>query len=525
MNDDKNKKINVNGEKNIFITILKSLIVIVLAFIQIIELVIVYNTTKHIYNYATVIFWLLKLTVVLYILYKHSNPEYKVSWILFIAFLPVAGIVAYLLWGNGNLRKKKENNLNKLDEKTNKYLEYKNIEEEILSIDKSRYLQAKYLTNVTGYPCYKAEHIEYFDMGEKYFESLKEDLKNAKSYILIEYFLIAKGKLWNEISEILKGKSLQGVKINIIVDSFGCLKSKPKNFVYEMKKYGINVKFFNVITSFANGYVNYRDHRKIVVIDGTVAYTGGVNLADEYANIIERYGKWKDVGVKLVGKAAYSFSVMVLRSLQSSIKEKIDFNWYKNESDKNLKNINLSEKGYVIPFCDGPNNKKNPIENAYDQIINNAKDYVYITTPYLIIDEEILNAILISARSGVDVRIIVPHIPDKKLVNLVTKSFYQEILESGAKIYEYEPGFIHSKIIVSDNNVAMIGSANLDFRSFHVNFECAAWMYNTGTEITIKNDFDDTLKQCIQIDKEKWCKRSIIEKIVEIILSAFAPMM
>ena len=516
---------NLKGENNILFTILKGVIIVLLIALQIFEFWIVYNATKHIYNYTTFAFFALKLTVVLYILYKHSSPEYKLSWVVFITFLPIAGIVVYLLWGNSELRKKKEKSFNNIEKQSQKYLENLNIEKQILELDKSRYLQAKYITNVTGYPCYKGQDIQYFGSGEELFSNLKEDLKKANEYILIEFFLISEGKLWQEILDILKQKVSQGVRITIIVDSFGSLQRRPKNFVQNMKKIGIEVVMFNPFNTFTNGYFNYRDHRKIVVIDGVIAYTCGMNLADEYANIIERYGHWKDSGVKVVGKAALNYAIMVLRSLQSCKKESVDFKWYKDVRDICVNAVNTPTHGFLVSYSDGPNNKKNPVENIYVKMISNAKDYVYITTPYLILDETILNALLNSVRSGVDVKIILPHIPDKKIVNIVTKSYYQVLLEAGIKIYEYAPGFIHAKNIVSDDCCASIGSANMDFRSFHINFEAGVWMYKTGIEFDIKKDFENTLKESIEINYEEWKNRNIFLKAIEAILSAFAPMM
>ena len=528
MNDDVSKSklnANLNGENNIFFTILKGIIIVLLIALQIFEFFVVYNATKHIYNYAAFTFFTIKLCIVLYILYRHSSPEYKLSWIVFITFLPIAGIVVYLLWGNSELRKKKEKSLNNIEKQSQRYLENSNVEQQILNFDKSRYLEAKYITNVTGYPCYQNQEMQYFGSGEELFGNLKEDLKNANQYILMEFFLISEGKLWKEILEILKQKLSKGVKVTIITDSFGSLQRRPKHFVADMQKLGIDIVLFNPFTTFTNGYFNYRDHRKIVVIDGVIAYTCGMNLADEYANIIERYGHWKDSGVKIVGKAALNYTIMILRTLQSCKKEPIDFKWYKDVRDICVNAVNSPVHGFLVTYSDGPNNKKDPIENMYVKMINNAEDYVYITTPYLILDETILNALLSSVRSGVDVKIILPHIPDKKIVNIVTKSYYQVLLEAGVKVYEYAPGFIHSKNMVSDDCCASIGSANMDFRSLHINFEAGVWTYKTGIEFDIKKDFENTLKESIEINYNDWKNRNIFLKIIEAILSAFAPMM
>ncbi|MNP14808.1 Cardiolipin synthase [compost metagenome] len=258
-------------------------------------------------------------------------------------------------------------------------------------------------------------------------------------------------------------------------------------------------------------------------------------MADEYANIISKYGHWKDVGTKVVGTPAWSYCVMFLRTLQGILGDGIDYLWYKNIRDDILNDKNNEPKfaldkigeqeGYILGFADGPDNRKSPTESTYIQTINYAKEYVYITTPYFVIGETILAALLNSARSGVDVRIILPHIPDNKIIHTVTRSFYEVLLEAGVKVYEYEPGFIHAKTFVSDDEIAIIGTANLDFRSLHLNFECGTLIYKTGVEDKLKKDFLNTVEDCVQIDLAQWKKRSIFKKMTEAVLSAFAPML
>lgn len=520
------KKIRDKGEKKLILTIFKIIAVIVLVAIQIFFMTLVYTTAQGIYKYASFVFDIIKLILILYILYNHSSPEYKISWILLITFLPVVGVVVYFLWGNSKLRKKKEREFRKIRVDTSEHLHNsQDILEEIKQNDKYKYNQINYMNKVTGYPVYNNEGIEYFQLGEQFFESLKEDLKKAKKYILIEFFILSSGQLWDEIFEILKQKASEGVKIKIIIDSVGCLKRKPKKFKEQLSSYGIEVRVFNPLSPVISGYINYRDHRKIVVIDGVIAYTGGVNIADEYANIIERFGHWKDVGIKVVGKPCWSFAVMFLRNLEQTAKRKIDYEWYESISNEMLTTVNVKKEGYIVPICDGPDNRKNPIQSLYVQTINYAKDYVYITTPYFVISQDLLEAILTAARSGVDVRVILPHIPDKKLVQVATRSYYDVLLEAGVKVYEYKPGFIHSKTFIADDNTSIVGTANLDFRSAHLNFECLAWTYKTGIEKDIKNDFLQMLDYCVEVDLENWKKRKFITKVAEAVIFAFAPML
>lgn len=522
------KKGKKKGEKKLFFTCLKITSVVLLIVIQLALMALLYTTGRGIYTYARVAYDIIKICAILYLIYRHDSSAYKISWILFITFMPVVGLITFFLWGNSKLRKKKELEIRRVRVETENMLkESDEIIEEIAKKDKFKANQAKYTTNITGYPIYRNKGVEYFSIGEEFFDSLKKDLLKAKKYILIEFYIIAQGKLADEVFDILKQKVKEGVKVQLIVDSLGALFRFPKKVRDELEEAGIQIYVFNKLSVILSGYINYRDHRKIVVIDGVCSYTGGVNLADEYANIIERFGHWKDVGIKVTGEASWSFALMFLRTLEEMPNTQVDYEWYKKIRDESIKTWNLEEKkeGYILPLADGPDNRKNPIESIYIQTINYAKDYIYITTPYFIISESLLTALLNSARSGVDVRIILPHIPDKKMVQRVTRSYYEVLLEAGIKVYEYKPGFIHSKTFVTDDDTAIVGTANLDFRSMHLNFECINWMYKTGAEIDVKQDFEEMLNSCIEIDLNEWKKRSIFKKIWEAILTAFAPMM
>ena len=484
-------------------------------------MLLLYTTAHVIYMYARVVYIIAKIATVLYIIYHHDSAAYKISWIIFIMFVPIVGILAYILWGRSKMRMKKELEIRKVRVYSENLLQdSKNILEKIKKTDKYKYNQIEYMTKISGYPLYENGGVEYFDIGEKFFDSLKKDLMKAQKYILIEFFILEKGKLWDEVFAILKEKARQGVKIQIIIDSLGCLFKNNKDIKEELEAVGIELYKFNPFSPILSGYINYRDHRKIVVIDGKYGYTGGVNIADEYVNLVSKFGHWKDVGIKIEGEAVWSFAIMFLRNLETITNKNIEYNWYKRKlkSEKN-------NQGYVLPLADGPDNRKLPIENTYIQTINYAKDYVYMTTPYFIISEQLLTAILNSARAGVDVRLIVPHIPDKKLVYLATRSYYEVLLEAGVKVYEYKPGFIHSKTFVADDNTSIVGTANLDFRSMHLNFEDIVWTYNTGEEEKVKQDFQRMLTNCKEIDLDTWKQRSKLIKISEAVVAAFAPML
>ena len=321
MNENDKKIVKKKGEKKLFITVIKIVSVIILFLLQVVFMIALYTTGRGIYTYARVVYDIIRICAILYLLYRHDSSAYKISWMLFIMFMPVVGLIAFVLWGNSKLRKKRELEIRRVRVGTEEYLSnIDEIYEEIAKDDKYKANQIKYINNVTGYPVYRNKGVEYFSIGEKFFESLKKDLQKAEKYILMEFYIVSTGKLANEIFEILKNKAREGVKVILIVDSLGTLFRFPKKMREDLENSGIHIEVFNKISVLISGYMNYRDHRKIVVVDGVCAYTGGVNLADEYVNIIEKYGHWKDVGVKIVGDSAWSFTLMFLRTFEQMSK-------------------------------------------------------------------------------------------------------------------------------------------------------------------------------------------------------------
>lgn len=506
------------GENNIINNIIKLLIILVGIIIQIILLFFLYGATSTLKEYATISFEIIKFIAAIYIIYKRQNPAYKIIWIILLMIMPVAGLVAYILWGNNKTPKKtklKMENENKISKK----LLIKN--EKLYELkDENRKKEAEYIYNVSKYPMYNNETTEYFESGEKCYKKIKEDIINAKEYILIEFFILSNGKMWKEIYEILKQKTKEGVKVYLIYDSLGSLFKKPRHLNEQLKEINVNYISFNKPTPLIRSYINFRDHRKIIVIDGLVAYTGGINIGDEYINLNSKLGYWKDSCARITGESIKSFIVMFFKIWNLNTKDRINYK-------KLIEKIEITEinNGYIIPYEDSPQNKKNPAQNTYINIINNAKKYIYIMTPYLVLDSETEKALINASYSGIDVRIMTPRVPDKKLVHACTKSFYGGLLESGIKIYEYNPGFIHSKIIVSDDNVATVGTTNFDFRSFYLNYECGIWMYNTKTEKDIKQDFIDSIEKCDEIKLNVWKNRKLTTKIVEAILRLISPLL
>lgn len=353
-----------------------------------------------------------------------------------------------------------------------------------------------YLENSAGFPICDNTQTSYFSSGESMMDTLLADIDSAEKYIFLEYFIIEDGIMWKSIITRLKKKVQQGVCVRIIYDDLGCLLKLPPDYPRELKSFGIECRVFNRFRPFLTNIQNNRDHRKILVIDGKIAYTGGINLADEYINQKRLYGYWKDTAVRLHGNGAWSLTVMFLQMWEFLSKEKQELNSFVPVSPVKADSC----QGWVQPYTDSPMDKENVAEHIFLHIIENAHRYVYITTPYLVIGDELMAALTFSAKSGVDVRIITPAIPDKKFVHFTSRSYYRELIAAGVKIYEYTPGFIHAKSIVSDDRIASIGTVNMDFRSLYLHLECGTCLYGTETVQSIKNDIIDTIEQSKLMD-------------------------
>lgn len=524
------KKKSKRGEKNLITTLIRVILSLSVLFIQLYVIYFIYAGENYIeYNYRNIYEYLnvvIKAIGIIYILYTHERPAYKIAWITLFAFLPLFATVIYWIYGKSKMNKRlKKERENTLQSAIHLFPEDSDCLSELTKLDKMQYKRAIYLKNVTNYPVCKNKGVEYFKVGEEYFASLIEDLKKAKKYILIEYFIIARGKLWDKIYSILKAKAQNGVSVSIIADEWGSITRYPKHFFSEALNYGIEVYRFNPVRYGLSNYMNFRDHRKITVIDGNIAYTGGVNIADEYINENKRFGHWKDNGIRLTGDVAKSLTISFLRNLQIASNELINYDWYIDEIEETNIKLKNSNTGFIQYFSDGPDNRKNPGESAYIQLLNTAEEYVYIYTPYFVVSDETLNAILNAGRSGIDVRLIIPYKPDKWYVHIITRSYYKVLIEAGVRVYEYKPGFLHGKTMLSDDKNCIIGTMNLDFRSSNLNYECSTVTYNTGVEYDIKQDMLETMDKSIEITLQDLKKKNIIIKILEAIFNAFAPLM
>lgn len=460
------------------------------------------------------------------IINDNINPAFKITWILISIALPFLGGMIYLTFGEKRLLKSVKKRLFNFSIKFKDSMDLtKDYDIENLNdSDMNVYRQAKYVNTATGSPVFFNTKTKYFSSGEKSFEEYLNDLKSAKKFIFMEYFIISEGFFLDSVLKILKEKAEKGLDVKIILDDVGSIFTLSNKKIEEMKSYGIKIVEFNQIHGIILPKHNNRTHRKMTIIDGKIAYTGGINIADEYINVIEKYGYWKDSVLKLEGHAVASFINMFISLWDYSTGENTDLNSLYDKKDIE-KNSNIKEElGVVIPFSETPI-EESTSENMYLNMIRRANRYIYITTPYLIITWEMENALISAAKTGVDVRIITPHIPDKKYVHLLTRSFYKRLIDNGVKIYEFEKGFIHAKNFVCDDEFVVIGSINLDYRSLYLHFECAVWTFGTPIIKDVKRDFERTLKKSIAITPEWIKKRKLITRILQSLLKLFAPLM
>ena len=471
--------------------------------------------------YFDIFLKLVSLVTVVIIINRHVNPMYKLAWVVPILIFPMFGGLLYLFASGQMHTKRFFQRLSKAEKKITSFCpQNEKITSEIEAIHPERKNTVSFINNVSGNCVYRLEGAEYFTVGEEMFDSLLKELKKAEKYIFLEFFIIKKGVMWSSILEILKKKASEGVDVRVMYDGMGCMSHLPFGYPKELKKCGIKCRVFNPFTPFLSTVQNNRDHRKIVVIDGKVAYTGGINLSDEYINVGYTKGHWKDMAVKIEGKAAFSFAMMFLHLWWSANKKETNLSLLKPA----FENTDTSD-GYVMPYADMPQDKYQTGEFVYLDIINKAKKYIHITTPYLILDHEMVVALTGAALSGVDVKIICPLSIDHWYARSVAFSYYKELTESGVKIYEYSPGFIHGKTFVSDDEVAVVGSINLDYRSLYLHFECAAWFLDSHIVEDVEADFTQTLSKCREITLEECNKRNPVKKLFSAVLRLFGPLM
>lgn len=464
----------------------------------------------------------LSMLIVIWIVGDRSNPSYKIAWIIPIMLFPIFGWLLYLLFGGNRLSKRARQKMQRTEQVVAEELQDAYKADELAQIaGEDAGNMARYLEHKAHCPVYRNTQTEYFPLGEAQFESILQELKNAQRYIFLEFFIIEPGKMWDAILEVLEEKVAAGVEVRVLYDDIGCMFTLPRNYDRVLKKKGIQCCVFNRFQPVLSVRMNNRDHRKILIVDGVVAYTGGTNLADEYINAKQRFGHWKDTAILLRGEAAWSFTVMFLNmwSMATGKKEE-EFAAFRPMAQP------LCEAaGFVQPYGDSPLDDEPVGETVYLNLTNKAKHYVYLTTPYLIIDHATTMALTVAAKAGVDVRIITPHIPDKKAIFEVTRAHYLPLLQAGVKIFEYTPGFIHAKIFAVDDRFATVGTVNMDYRSMFLHFEDGVLLYDTPSVLDIKEDFLATQAVSQEITLEQCRGAALPRRILRALLRIFAPLM
>ena len=521
MEDNNEIRLLTKSKKTIFGLLFSRLsIIAVLLLIQLVILLFFFGWFKEFIPHLLGGTTAFTIFMVLYVFSSDVNPTEKMTWLILIMIMPITGGLFYIYTkselGHRLLKKRclsiiqtSRNTLNQDEELAEKI---KQEEPALASLN-------TYVNRSGNYPICEHTNVKYFPLGEEKFKDLLVELNTAQHFIFMEYFIIEEGKMWGQILEILAKKAKEGVDVRAMYDGTCEFSTMPNNYPKLLETLGIKCKIFAPATMFLSTHYNYRDHRKICVIDGKTAFNGGVNLADEYINAITIHGHWKDTAVKIQGQAVDNFTVMFLNMWNMSEIKKEDYEPYLNHYD------NYDVPGYVMPYGDNPMDNDKVGESVYMDILNRSNEYVYIMSPYLILDGELESALKYTAERGVDIRLILPGVPDKLAPYALAKSHYKPLLEAGVKIYEYTPGFVHAKVFLSDDKVGVVGTINLDYRSLYHHFECATYMYKTECLKDIKDDYLSTLVKCHLVNSDDVKKESIFMKIYGFILKVLAPLM
>ena len=464
---------------------------------------------------------LFTFVMVIYLFNCEMDSSAKLTWMFVIAILPLAG-AAFLLFTQSNIGHRMTRKL--VDQQIQKSREHlaqpEGVLEKLADDGSGTDDLCRYLNRSGCFPLFDHTAVTFFPLGEDKFKAMLEELEKAEKFIFMEYFIVEEGYMWGRILDVLTRKAKEGVEIRVMYDGMCEMSTLPVDYWKLLEAEGIHAKAFAPIRPFVSSHYNYRDHRKILVIDGKVAFNGGVNLADEYINRIERFGHWKDTALMLKGPAVRSFTLMFLQM------------WYVGEKEPDYESF-LKEpeaapqeaEGFVMPYCDCPLDADKVGEAVYMDILNRATDYVHIMSPYLILDGELETALRFAAQRGVDVKLILPGIPDKKVAYSLAKTHYKSLTEAGVKVYEYAPGFVHAKVFVSDDAKAVVGTINLDYRSLYHHFECATYLYRTDCIPEIEADFQRTLEKCRVVNAETIKAEKLSTKIIGQVVKFLAPLM
>jgi cardiolipin synthase len=490
--------------------------------VQILFFVFLIAGTSIYFRYANWVLNIISIIVCVYIINKHAKAAYKITWIFLIMLFPIFGGILYILFTYASNPRKLRAVIkrNARESRSAFYLGGDSLPD----LDKAYpefKPQAHYLQEYAGFPVYANTGSLYFDSGEGFYKRVLEELDKAERYIFMEFFILKEGRMLNSIISILERKAKDGLDVRLMYDDLGCFMSLPENYRQSLEERGIKCFVFNPFRPILSSLQNNRDHRKIIAIDGKVAFTGGLNLADEYINNITPLGHWKDAAIMLEGEGAWSLTLIFLQmwNIQPGVNDSYEsfYPWKESPCD-------TESDGFVQPYADSPIDSENVGEHVYIQLINKAKKYVYINTPYLVLDDGLLSALTLAAKSGVDVRIVTPHRWDKWIVAIVSRSYFHQLVSAGVKVYEYSSGFNHGKTFVCDDVIATVGTTNLDFRSLYLHFETGVLIYRGGAVQSVKKDFLRTVPVSQEITL-KDCTRSAFQLVAADVLRIFAPLM
>lgn len=496
-------------------TIVALLIVLQLAF-----LAVTFLQLAPYFVYVSWFFRFLSIVAVLQIINKKGNPSYKLAWIVPILLFPFLGGVFYLYVMGQKLPIIMDKRFKRIKHESAPHQGQDSaVLSELESLDRQVYNAAAYLSANADVTVHKNTDAVFYSLGEYKWAAMMAEMEKAERYIFLEYFIIADGEMWESVLNLLKRKVRQGVEVRLMYDGMGCLTHLPGDYPAIMEEFGIKCRVFNPFVPLLSTIQNNRDHRKILVIDGHTAFTGGINLSDEYVNVTHPYGHWKDTAVMLKGEGAYAYALMFLEMWQMSDHHSVDYAAFLPEKGCDVKN-----DGFVISYDDSPLDGEQIGEYVYLHLINTAERFVHIETPYLILDQELITALCHSAKSGVDVKLILPAKADHWYAHAVARSIYPELLSQKVRIFEYTPGFIHSKAFSIDGESAVVGTINMDYRSLSLHFECASWFYRHKVVADVEEDFQATLEKCREVKLED-CKTGPITSVVYAVLRLFAPLM
>ena len=477
----------------------------------------------HLRDIIGTVLFIIAVLIVLGLVSKRDEGSYKLVWIIVILIMPILGAIIYLFMGNKRSGKRLKKRLKKASGMISimDVVGEKDCVNEIVKDDLRLSQTLRHITGATGFPVFKIDTSRYYCFGEEMFADMVRDLKTAEHYIYMEYFIIQHGKFWDTLTDILAERAAAGVDVRILYDDLGSISKYSYADILDLKRKGIKCISFNPLL-FISARLNNRDHRKITVVDGRIAFSGGLNMADEYINEIHPYGIWKDIGFRITGPAVRSYTYMFVEfwnafSADTMLKEHLTF----PDTGVDTENPGC---GYILPYYDSPVRDEHISNFLFSDILYQATGYVWFYTPYLMLGDTLLEAVVRAAQRGVDVRIIVPRVSDSKFVQRIARSYYRELINGGARIYEYKPGFIHAKAFLADDKVAGIGTVNMDYRSLFLHFECESVFYKADIIETLKNDYQKTLEDCEEETAEN-ISNSIFCRLLDSTLRLVAPLM